>query len=206
MNRVLIADDHPIMLSGLEALLRGSEYKVVATASNGADALAAFAEAKPDIVILVVRMPERTRLDVLRTLRSKGDQRPVVLLTADLNDDQLIAALELGVSGVLLKDGAQTLLLACLDKVRNGGRWIETSLLERALMIKMTPPGGMGTLLPREEAVVALVAKGLRNREVAAELGLTEGTVKVYLYRICEKLGVGNRTELALVAREQACD
>jgi two-component system nitrate/nitrite response regulator NarP len=209
MTRVLIADDHPIMLSGIEAILRDSEYRVVATASNGADALAALPEARPDIMILDVRMPERGGIDVLRTLRSRGDQRPVVLLTADLDDDQLLEAIGLGVSGILLKDGAQNLLLTCLGEVRRGGRWIEKSLLERALEIKMKPeasPDGLGALSPREKAVAALVARGLRNRDVAAELGLSEGTVKVYLYRIYEKLGVSNRTELALYARDQATD
>jgi two-component system nitrate/nitrite response regulator NarP len=208
MTRILIADDHPIMLSGVEAILRDSAYKVVATVSNGAAALEAIPHARPDILILDVRMPERSGMDVLRTLRGRGDQRPIVLLTADLDDDELIEAIQLGVSGILLKDGAQALLLRCLDEVKRGSRWIDKTLLERALAVAMKPgqsgASGLASLAPRERAIVGLVAKGLRNRDVAAELGLTEGTVKVYLYRIYEKLGVSNRTELAIYARDQS--
>jgi two-component system nitrate/nitrite response regulator NarP len=208
MTRVLIADDHPIMLSGIEAILRDSSYEVVQTVSNGAAVLEAIPKARPDILILDVQMPERTGMDVLRTLRSRGDLRRIVLLTASLDDANLLEAVQLGVNGVLLKDGAQNLLLRCLDEVLKGNRWIDKSLLERALDLAMkgtaAPPEGLASLSARERAVVGLVAQGLRNKEIAAELGITEGTVKVYLHRIYEKVGVSNRTELAIFARDAA--
>jgi two-component system nitrate/nitrite response regulator NarP len=208
MTRVLIADDHPIMLSGIEAILRDSPYEVVKTVSNGAAALEALPIASPDILILDVQMPECTGMDVLRTLRGRGDMRPLVLLTASLDDANLIEAIQLGVNGVILKDGAQNLLLHCLAEVLKGNRWIDKSLLERALDLAMkspaSPPDGLASLSARERAVVGLVAQGLRNKEIAAELNITEGTVKVYLHRIYEKVGVSNRTELALYARDSA--
>jgi two-component system nitrate/nitrite response regulator NarP len=206
LTRVLIADDHPIMLSGIRSILDGSEFQVVATATNGAAALEEIARTAPDILLLDLRMPELDGMDVLRTLRNRGDRRAVILLTAELEDDNLVEAIQLGVEGILLKDGAQNLLLNCLGKVASGGRWIDKSLLERALEATMrdsrAQPSPSETLTQREKAIVSLVARGLRNKEVASELDLTEGTVKVYLYRIYEKLGVTNRTELALYARD----
>jgi two-component system nitrate/nitrite response regulator NarP len=203
MTRVLIADDHPFILAGLNAILRGTDYQVVGMVPDGAAALEALAKLRPDILILDVSMPIQSGLDVLRTLRARGDDRPIVLLTAGINDQPLLEALKLGVQGIVLKDGAQALLLTCLDAVRKGGRWIDQALLQRALDVSMQ--GGtadpMITLSPREKAIAALVARGLRNREIGAQLGMTEGTVKVYLHRVYEKLGVGSRTELAILAK-----
>jgi len=204
MTRVLIADDHPFILAGLDAILRGTDYQVVGMVPDGAAALEALAKLRPDILILDVSMPIQSGLDVLRTLRARGDDRPIVLLTAGMNDQPLLEALKLGVQGIVLKDGAQALLLTCLDAVRQGRRWIDQGLLQRALDVSMQ--GGtadpMITLAPREKAIAALVARGLRNREIGAQLGMTEGTVKVYLHRVYEKLGVGSRTELAILAKD----
>jgi len=206
--RVLIADDHPIMLSGLEAILRGSDYQVVAKVSDGAAVLEELPKSRPELLVIDVQMPVRTGMDVLRTLRSRGDRRPVVLLTAQLDNADLVEAIKLGVDGILLKDGAQSLLLTCLNSVRGGTRWVDKGLLERALDLTMS--GGaerndpFADLTAKERAVAGLVAQGLRNKNIAAELGITEGTVKVYLHRIYEKVGVSNRTELALFARDRA--
>jgi two-component system nitrate/nitrite response regulator NarP len=205
MARVLIADDHPVVLAGVEAILRDTSYKVVAAARNGADVLETLPSARPDILVLDVHMPERTGLDVARTLRARGDNRPIVLLTASLDDRKLLDAVEIGVDGIVLKEGAEHLLVRCLDSVSAGRRWIDHDLLQRALDLKTgeaDAAGGLGTLSPRERAVAGLVAQGLRNREIAGELGITEGTVKLHLHRIYEKLGVGNRTELAIRARQ----
>ena len=205
--RILIADDHPIIVAGVEALLRGSDYSVVAQARDGAELLDAIGTARPDILIVDVQMPERSGIDVLRILRSRGDQRPVILLTASLDDFRLLEAIQLGVNGIVLKEGAHHLLFDCLDAVRSGGRWIDRALMDRALDRALADPatrdGGFAALTTRERAVVSLVAQGRRNKEIAAELGITEGTVKVYLHRIYERIGVTNRTELALWAKEQ---
>jgi len=201
VKRVLLADDHPIILSGIETVLRGTGYEVVAKVTDGAAALDALADARPDILILDISMPGGGGIFVLRTLRAHGDMRPVVLLTAEIDDSDLLEAVRLGVNGIVLKEGAQNLLVTCLDAVRDGGRWIEQSLLHRALDLSTGADAGpLARLSEREKAIVALVARGLRNLEVAGELGITEGTVKVYLHRIYEKLGVANRTELAILA------
>ena len=204
MTRILVADDHPIMLSGIAAVLRDTKYEVVATAQDASGVFDALPEADPEILILDVRMPGQSGVDVLRELRRQGDQRPVVLLTADLSDQALIDAVELGVNGIILKEGAQNLLVTCLDHVANGRKWIDREVMERALTLTLrgSAPTGLARLSRREQQISRLVAQGRRNRDIAAELGITEGTVKVRLHRIYEKLGVGSRTELAILAME----
>jgi two-component system nitrate/nitrite response regulator NarP len=206
MSRVLIADDHPLVLSGIETMLRQSNFHVVAVLNNGNAVLDSLPSANPDILLLDVQMPGRTGMDVLRTLRQRGDNRAVVLLTASVSDADLVEALHLGVNGLMLKDSAPSLLLTCLEQVQRGARWIDRGLLERGLDLTLSGNASGGdpltNLTPREKAIANLIGTGMRTKEVALELGLTEGTVKVWLHRIYEKVGVNNRTELALLVRE----
>lgn len=205
MIKLLLADDHPIILSGIESVLRGSRYEIAATVADGGAALEAIAGVRPDILLLDLRMPVRSGLDVLRVLRSRGDQRKVILLTADLADEELREAIQLGVNGIVLKESAQQSLVRCLDQVSADARWIEPDLLQRALNLAAddggASPGKKTRLTTKERAVIRLVAQGQRNREIADELGMTEGTVKVYLHRLYQRLDVTNRTELAVRAR-----
>jgi two-component system nitrate/nitrite response regulator NarP len=210
MIKVLLADDHPLVLSGIETVLRETRFKVVTTVDNGNAVLEALPQVEPEILIMDLRMPGRSGLDVLRTLRQRGDSRLIVILTAHVNDRDLVEALQLGVNGLLLKDSAPGLLLTCLEQISRGQRWIDKALLERGLELTLSGNGGgsgsLTSLTPRENAIARLIAKGMRNKEVASELELTEGTVKVWLHRIYEKLGVNNRTELALMVRDQNAD
>jgi two-component system nitrate/nitrite response regulator NarL len=205
MSRILIADDHPLMLSGLEAVLRDTPYQVVGKARDGIELLNLLPTSRPDILIVDINMPGRSGIEVLRTLRSKGDRRPVILLTADLHDDALADALDLDVNGIILKEGAETLLITCLDQVARGGRWIDGGIVQRALDIARkgaVDRGPLAQLTVRERAIAQLVGQGLRNREIGEELGLTEGTVKVALHRIYEKLSIESRVDLAMLARD----
>lgn len=205
MMRVLIADDHPLMLSGIEGMLRGTNFAVVAKVTDGSEALEALAAARPDILVLDVKMRDVGGMDVLRTLRSRRDPVRVVLLTAHIDDDTLMEAIQLQVNGIILKEGAETQILDCLGQVRAGQKWIDQSLLQRAFdLSRRSASAGRGPLAPlslRERSIARLVAQGLRNREIGQELGLTEGSVKVALHRIYEKLGIGRRIELAMLAR-----
>ncbi|HZG07741.1 MAG TPA: response regulator transcription factor [Allosphingosinicella sp.] len=206
MNRILIADDHRIIVSGLQALLRDTDFEVVGAVGDGTEVAEAIIELRPDILLLDVRMPGRTGVEVLRAMRSSGDELPVVLLTAELDDAELVEAVRLGVNGIVLKEGAHSLLLPCLEAVRSGQRWIEQGLLQRALDLTMEGDSATDPLRglnPRERAIAALVGQGMRNREIAGELDMNEGTVKVYLYRIYKKLGLGSRTELAIRLRDR---
>jgi len=200
MTRVLLADDHPMIQAALEAMLAGTEYALVATAGTGSETLKLIGSENPEIVILDIQMPDGTGLDVLRALRSAGDDRPVVLLTASIEGSDFSEALSLSVDGVLLKSSDPALLIHCLDSVRAGEEWIDQNL-ERPSETGLQGERRV-SLTPREFDLVRLVRQGLRNREIADRLGITEGTVKVYLHSVFEKTGVSNRTELAIRAAE----
>jgi two-component system nitrate/nitrite response regulator NarL len=199
MTRVLLADDHPMIASALDMLLRGTAYQLVGRARTGKEALAQIEQLKPDLVLLDVNMPDGSGIDVLRRLRKAGEERPIVLLTAGLDDPQLIAADELEPEGIVLKTSDPALLLECMDRVLEGQSWVDPEIVDRTNAAKQRlstlPP-----LTPRERELVGLVRQGLRNRDIAARLGVTEGTVKVYLHSIFDKVGVGSRTELAIRA------
>lgn len=200
--RILVADDHPLILSGIEALLSDSPFEVAGTAGDGEATLALIASLKPSIVLLDVEMPRRSGMDVLRTLRARHDHRPVILLPAEMSDADLIEAIELGVQGILPKAAAANLLVTCLGEVAAGGQWIERSLLYRALALaKHREAGARAQLTRRERTVAQLVAQGLRNKNIAAELGVTEGTVKLTMHHIFAKLRISNRVELAMAMR-----
>lgn len=200
MTTILLADDHPMIQAAVEAMLRGSDYELVARATSGAEALQAIGDSDPEIVVLDIQMPEGTGLDVLRELRGSGDGRPVVLLTASIDDKAFASALSLGVDGVLLKTSDPALLIDCLDSVRAGDAWIDPQLQQQA--VKGAPARQGVSLSPRERELVKLVRQGLRNRDIAERLGITEGTVKAYLHSVFEKTGVVNRTELAIRSAE----
>ncbi|MBO9624303.1 MAG: response regulator transcription factor [Sphingomonas sp.] len=205
MTRVLVAEDDPLTLSGIEMLLDASNFKIVASARTGAAALDALAAARPDMLVLDVDMPERSGLDVLRTLRNRGDQRPVVLLTGSMNDQRAKEAMQLGVNGLVIKATAPRDLLVCLETVVQGRRWLDQEVMQRAMELAMSPEAAardpLEKLSARERAIASLVQRGLRNREIAEELGLTEGTVKVHLHKIFEKLELRSRTELILLGK-----
>lgn len=200
MTRILLADDHPMIQAAVESMLRGSEYELVGKASSGNEALREIADKDPEIVVLDIQMPDGSGLEVLRDMRSKGDNRPVVLLTASLDEAGFAEALQLKVDGVLLKTSDPALLIDCLDSVRTGEEWIDHHLQEEAA--RSAASRDRSLLSPRETDLVKLVRQGMRNRDIAEKLGITEGTVKVYLHSVFEKTGVANRTELAIRASE----
>lgn len=197
---ILIADDHPFILAGLEAVLHNSEFKVVRAVTDGARIFPALLDCHPEILLLDVAMPGLSGIEVLRRIREQKKALKVVLLTASLDRQQVADAVALGVDGIVLKEGAERLLVDCLTAVRDGGRWLHPDLAERVAASCDTDDPLAG-LAPRERAIVQLIETGMRNREIAGKLGMTEGTVKVYLHRIYDKVGVGNRTELALLAK-----
>ena len=128
MTRIVLADDHPMIQAAVEAMLRGSDYELVAKAGTGAEALQAIEEHDPEIVVLDIQMPEGTGLDVLRKIRSSRDNRKVVLLTASIDEAGFAESLKLSVDGVLLKTSDPALLIDCLDSVKAGDEWIDPFL------------------------------------------------------------------------------
>lgn len=207
MTKILLAEDDPLTLSGIETLLANSNYKIVASVGDGASALDQIPTARPDILVLDVDMPERSGLDILRALRSRGDARPIVILTGRINDRNALEAIKLGVNGLVIKSAAPRDLITCLDSVAQGRRWIDHEVLQRAMEVTLTddgPEDPFKALSPRERAIVDLVLQGMRNKEIANELGLTEGTVKVHLHKVFDKLGIERRTELILLGQKKA--
>lgn len=201
MTRVLLVDDHPMIAAALQMLLRDTDYELLGRARSVAEANSQLARQKPELLLLDVNLPDGSGLDVLKRL-SKARSRPrTILLTAGMDDAQLLAAAELEPEGMVLKTSDPGLLLECMDAVVGGNRWIDREIAERTRHAKeraaSAPP-----LTRRERELIELVRQGLRNRDIAAELGVTEGTVKVYLHAIFDKLRVENRTELALRAAD----
>lgn len=203
MTRLFLADDHPMIRTALEVLLRDTEYEIVGTAATGEATLGEVDRLRPDILLLDLQMPGGTGMDVLRRARAEKLPMRVVLLTAAIDDSTLMEAKSLKVQGIVLKNSDPAYLLDCLDSVSHGRTWIDPELAKRAKQLARSPNhGNRAPLAPRERQLIGFVRKGLRNREIAEQLGVTEGTVKVYLHAVFEKLGVNSRTELAIRADE----
>lgn len=204
--RLVLADDHPIVLDGLEQLFRlAQDFQVVARCRDGDEALRALRLHRPDILILDIRMPRRDGIEVLRKIQEESLPTRVVLLTAALQEDQLVEALHLGVGGVVLKEMAPQLLLDAVREIHSGGRWLDKGSVNRALdkLLRRDAEIREATqaLTPRELDIVRMVSRGLRNRAIAEQLSISEGTVKIHLHNIYQKIDISGRLELALYAQ-----
>jgi DNA-binding NarL/FixJ family response regulator len=206
--RIVVVDDHPLILEGIERLLRlEDDMELLAKCVNAAEALEAVRAHRPDLLVLDLRLPDRPGLDLLDEIAREGSAAKTVLLTGAVREDELLEALRLGARGVVLKEMAPELLVRCLRQVAAGELWLEGELLGRAVEEVLARDGvagrGRRTLTARELRIVRMAASGLHNREIADELAITEGTVKVHLHNIYEKLSVTGRVELTILARDQ---
>jgi two-component system nitrate/nitrite response regulator NarL len=203
MTGIVLADDHPMIRTAIEVLLRDTRYRIEGTARSGVEALSEVDRAKPDILLVDLEMPEAGGMEVIRTLRTRDAAPRIVILTAAIDDSSLMEARALAVEGIVLKNSDPAYLLKCLDAVRAGRTWVDPEVKARAAELEVIFAGATRqALAPRERQLIRFVRRGLRNREIAKELGVTEGTVKVYLHAVFEKLGVNSRTELAIRADE----
>lgn len=205
MINVLVADDHPFLRAGLEAVLRAAGMSVVASVGDGDAALAAVTAHDPDVVVLDVAMPNRDGVATLGALRERGDTRPAVILTANIDDQQLLSAVQYGASGIVLKEDAEDLLIDCIRAANAGHKSFDPRLASRIeeLTSGDRPARRIDVLGRREKEIVERVARGLRNRQIGEELSMSEGSIKVYLHTIFEKLDVRSRTELAILYHEE---
>jgi DNA-binding NarL/FixJ family response regulator len=206
--KIVVVDDHPLILEGIERLLRlESDMELLAKCVNAAEAIEAVRAHRPDLLVLDLRLPDRPGLDLLEEIAREGWEVKTVLLTGAVREDELLEALRLGARGVVLKEMAPELLVRCLRKVAAGELWLESEFLGRAVEGVLARDGvagrGRRTLTARELRIVRMAASGLHNREIAEELAITEGTVKVHLHNIYEKLSVTGRVELTILARDQ---
>lgn len=205
--RLVLADDHPLVLDGMENLFRTEkEFEVLARCIDGVETLQAVRKYHPDVLLLDMRMPKKDGLAVAREVRDEKLPTRVVLITAELDEEDFLKAIELGVKGIILKEMAPQTLLRCIRKVYAGEQWIELKSTKQALDKMLRREAGArkitSTLTPQEMAVVRLIAGGLRNREIADNLCISEGTVKVHLHNIYEKLNVNNRLALLCYIQE----
>ena len=205
---LIIADDHPLILDALENLFRlEKDFKVVARCLNGDETLHSVRRHKPDILVLDIQMPVKDGLVVLREMRKEQLPTRVVILTATLNEEGLAEAVRLGVRGLVLKELAPKLLVQCIRKVHAGELWLEkrsvTSALEKLLQREVAKHEAAQMLTSREIEIIKQVAAGLHNTEIGKKLFISEGTVKIHLHNIYQKLGVDSRTKLTRYAQEK---
>src|SRR3989475_8369691 len=200
--RLVIAEGHQIVRLGLERFLGSIEdFTVVATATDGPEALAAVRAHAPDVVVLDIRLSGKSGLEVAGEILREGLPTRIVLVTETIDDRESLEAFRLGIHGVLLKEMAPRLLVHCIRKVHAGGRWVERESLRRAvenlLRAEALPRPASSPLTLAEGRVAGLLAQGTRNKEIAHRLGVSESTIKNHLHNIYVKFNLSSRGELA---------
>ncbi len=210
MIRVLLADDQTLVRSGFRMILDTEHgIEVVAEAGDGAEAVAAVAESRPDVVLMDVRMPGMDGIEATRRITALPDAPRVVVLTTFDQDEVVYDALRAGASAFLLKDASPDRLLTAIRVVADGGSLFAPSVTRR-LIDEFTrvrsapddPSAALADLTPREREVLALVARGGTNAEIADALVVSEHTVKTHVGRILAKLGLRDRTQAVIAAYE----
>jgi DNA-binding NarL/FixJ family response regulator len=201
--RVLIVDDHPIVREGLRTLLSEAPgIEVAGEAADGAGAVALAAELHPDVIIMDLAMPGMDGIEALRRINTVGAESRVLILTSFTDDQRLRDAIQAGASGYLLKDVLKEDLLRAIQATAQGQPALHPEA-QRRLMRQVAAPRArapLDDLTERERDVLRLIAQGHNNKEIAATLHLTEGTVKGYVSIILNKLSVADRTQAALYA------
>jgi len=211
MVRVLIVDDQTVVREGLAAILgTDPEIEVVGLAGNGQQALDMLPEAQPDLVLMDLKMPVLNGVQATRRLRQKYPEIHVLVLTTYAADDWVLDAIAAGAAGYLLKDTRRTELLNAIKGTVQGGSYLDPSIagrvMQRALSqalppVPASPPAE--PLTEREQQILALLAQGYSNPEIAQRLHLARGTVRNYVSAILQKLGASDRTEAAVMALRQ---
>jgi len=206
--KVVIADDHPVVRIGLRNMLQADNHmRIVAEARDGAEALNMVRTLRPDILLLDLAMPSMPGMDALRELTSETISTRTIVLTGLVDKRQILEALQLGARGVVLKDAVVEHLSACIRAVMQGQYWLDGRPVQNLVQVlhdlaAQTAPPSRKTfgLTGRELEVVTLITEGSTNKHIAVTFGISEETVKRHLTNIFNKLGVGNRLELALFA------
>jgi len=214
--RIVVADDHPIFRDGLCRLLAlEPDFEVVAQAQDGRQVLDVLQTHEPDILLLDLRMPGLDGLATLQRLQTGKHKTRVIVLTASEDKNEFVQAMKLGTSGIVLKQSATDLLIKSIRKVNAGEIWLDsntTAAVMRQFATGADEPAPAGApaasgrererslLSQREREIVALVAQGFKNKEMAEKMFISEQTVKNHLHNIFDKLGVSDRLELALYA------
>lgn len=207
MADLLIADDHPIFLQGLKSFLEAHGHNVIAHTSSAGETIMTLRSLRPDVVMVDVHMTDGGGLEVLKHVREAGVPVRVIFLTVGIDGDDIQEALRLGVNGMVLKNNEPQSLLECIDAMMRGEDWFEDAVIDVLIAHQQRPEPAktigarkIQSLSAREQEIAERVSQGARNREIANEFGITEGTVKVHLHRIYRKLGIASRGELMLLS------
>jgi two-component system nitrate/nitrite response regulator NarL len=195
---VLIVDDHPIFRDGLRRAFQDcTDFTVVGEAENGETAVELACELRPSIMLLDFALPDFSALEVLHRMKELGVATRTILLTADIDRQQITEALHLGARGVIMKDAGVEVLFKSMYAVLAGEYWIGRELMaDWVEYLKTDRP--RASITRREREVITRILEGLSNREIASALGISDETVKRHISNIYDKLGVSNRMEMAL--------
>jgi DNA-binding NarL/FixJ family response regulator len=194
--KVMLFDDHALVRQGIIALLRmHPEIEVIGEAGDGDSALAVYRRGPPDVALVDLRMPGRGGVEVIRALRSEFPGSRFLVLTTYSGEADVSRALAAGARGYVLKDASRTTLIDAIKHVHGGGRYIPADIADRIL-----PSPGDAELSDRELDVLRLVARGMRNKDIADRLGITERTVKFHMNAVLAKLGAADRTQALVEA------
>ncbi len=207
--RVLLIDDHALFRFGLQELLERRGIEVVAAVGDATAGLRKVAETRPDVVLLDMRMPQLSGLELLRALRSANQTMPIAMLTTSAEERDVIDSLQSGAQGYLLKDMEPDALIGALDEIVQGRTVIAPEL---AIVLAKAVQGeakiarvesGLADLTPREQEILCHLAEGQSNKAIARQLGISDGTVKLHVKAILRKLDVHSRVEAAVIAVER---
>lgn len=194
--RILCADDHPLVRKGIAALLSGeSDLLLIGEASTGKEAVDLFRSLQPDITLMDLRMPEMDGIVAIRIIKQEAPDAKIIALTSYDGDQDIYQAIDAGVRGYLLKEMVHSDVLRAIRTVHAGKRVIPPEVAER--LADYFP---QIALTPREVEVLALVAKGLANKDIAERLGAASGTIKMHVQNILGKLGASDRTHAVTIA------
>ncbi|MFE6964200.1 response regulator [Agromyces sp. NPDC057679] len=199
--RLLIADDHPIVRDGLRGMFAGDDrFDVVGEANDGAEAVEAARGLDPDVVLMDLRMPRVDGVTAIRRLAEHGVRARVLVLTTFDSDTEVLPAIEAGATGYLLKDAPADELLRAVESAARGEAVLAPSVAQKLMgRVREPAPAPAAVLSERELEVLRLIASGSTNRESAAELFISEATVKTHVLHIFEKLGVNDRAAAVAV-------
>jgi two-component system nitrate/nitrite response regulator NarL len=206
--KVIIIDDHTLFREGLQRLLVRHDIDVTASVSNGEDGYKAIEKNTPDIVLLDLRMPNVSGIEVLKNIRQTRKNLPVVMLTTSDDEKDLIDALRNGASGYLLKDMEPDDLVVALKDVLKGETIVAPNLVQILAKFhqgddtEINITNLINTLTPRESEILELLAEGQSNKLIAKNLGISDGTVKLHVKSILRKLEIHSRVEAAVIAVE----
>ena len=196
MTKVAVVDDHGVVLAGLKFVLSRAEgMEVVATAESAEDILGFYEKAKPDVLLLDIRMPSVSGLDALETLRKSHPDAKVAMLTTSELEEDIFRALKLGANGYIPKDSRPAEIAKAVREIASGGRYIPEDI-QRIFDMRQ----GVKSLSARELSILQLAAKGFSSPEVAEMLGISVNSVKTHFRHIFEKMDVSDRTEAVTLA------